>query len=194
MGSGGLIVMDEDTCMVDTAHYFLSFTQEESCGKCTPCRVGTKGMLEILTRIKSGKGTERDIERLEDLASIVKDASLCGLGQTASNPVLTTLRYFREEYEEHVRNKRCPALVCKALITYEIDENKCIGCGLCRENCPAMAIEGQIKSPHIIDPARCIRCGICSQICPVEGTAIYKTTGIDASSRGSQPPARGYAF
>jgi NADH:ubiquinone oxidoreductase subunit F (NADH-binding)/Pyruvate/2-oxoacid:ferredoxin oxidoreductase delta subunit len=194
MGSGGLIVMDEDTCMVDTAHYFLSFTQEESCGKCTPCRVGTKGMLEILTKIRSGKGAERDIERLEDLASTVKNTSLCGLGQTASNPVLTTLRYFREEYEEHVKEKRCPALVCKALITYEIDADKCIGCGLCRENCPAMAIEGQIKRPHIVEAARCIRCGICHQLCPVDGNAIYKTTGIDAGSRGRPPPAQGCAL
>ncbi len=183
MGSGGLIVMDEDTCMVDTAHYFLSFLQEESCGKCTPCRIGTRKILEILTRIKSGEGTEKDIERLEDLAATIKDASLCGLGQTAPNPVLTTLRYFRDEYEEHIRNKKCPALVCKALITFKIDPDKCIGCGLCKENCPAETIRGEIKRRHVIDPAKCIRCGICYQICPAKENAVYKISGIQQSSR-----------
>ena len=175
--------MDEDTCMVDTAHYFLSFAQEESCGKCTPCRIGTRGILEILTRIKSGEGTEKDIERLEDLAATIKDASLCGLGQTAPNPVLTTLRYFRDEYDEHIRNKKCPSLVCKALTTFKIDPDKCIGCGLCKENCPAETISGEIKSLHVIDPDKCVRCGICYQICPATENAVYKISGIQQSSR-----------
>jgi NADP-reducing hydrogenase subunit HndC len=181
MGSGGLIVMDEDTCMVDTAHYFLSFAKEESCGKCTSCRIGTRMILEILTRIKSGEGTEKDIERLEDLAATIKDASLCGLGQNAPNPVLTTLRYFRDEYEEHIRNKKCPALVCKALITFKIDPDKCIGCGLCKENCPAETIRGEIKSLHVIDPDKCLRCGICYQICPATENAVYKISEIQKS-------------
>jgi len=182
MGSGGLIVMDEDTCMVDTAHYFLSFTKEESCGKCTPCRIGTRKILEILTRIKSGEGTEKDLERLEDLAATIKGASLCGLGQGAPNPVLTTLRYFRDEYEEHIRNKKCPALVCKALITFKIDPDKCIGCGLCKENCPSETIRGEIKGLHVIDPDKCMRCGICYQICPAKKNAVYKISGIQQSS------------
>ncbi len=177
MGSGGLIVMDEETCMVDIAHYFLTFTQEESCGKCTPCRIGTRRMLEILEKIKSGKGEERDIELLEYLASTVKNASLCGLGQTAPNPVITTLRYFIDEYEEHIKNKRCPALVCKDLITFNIDAEKCIGCGICKKNCPAEAISGETKKAHVIDLNKCIKCGICYQICPVEGKAVYKTSG-----------------
>jgi len=177
MGSGGLIVMDENTCMVDIAHYFLTFTQEESCGKCTPCRIGTKRMQEILEKIKSGKGEEQDIKLLEDLAPTVKNASLCGLGQTAPNPVLTTLRYFRDEYVEHIKNKRCPALVCQDLISFNIDAEKCIGCGMCKKNCPVNAISGERKTSHIIDKNKCIKCGICYQICPVEGKAVYKTSG-----------------
>ncbi len=177
MGSGGLIVMDEDTCMVEMAHYFLSFTQEESCGKCTPCRIGTRTMLEILAKIKSGRGTKKDIEMLEHLASTVRQASLCGLGQTAPNPVLTTLRYFRNEYEEHISNKRCRALACKDLITFKIDPDKCIGCGLCRENCPTETIRGEIKKVHTIDSGNCVRCGICYQICPAKESAIYRTSG-----------------
>ncbi len=178
MGSGGLIIMDEDTCMVEMAHYFLSFTQEESCGKCTTCRIGTRSMLEILAKIKSGKGTEKDIEILEHLASTIRNASLCGLGQTAPNPVLTTLRYFRNEYEEHINNKRCRALVCKDLITFKIDPDKCIGCGLCKENCPVETISGEIKKVHTIDSDKCIRCGVCYQICPVKENAVYKTSGV----------------
>ncbi|MFB3764267.1 MAG: NADH-quinone oxidoreductase subunit NuoF [Methanotrichaceae archaeon] len=178
MGSGGLIVMDEDTCMVEMAHYFLSFTQEESCGKCTPCRIGTRRMLEILSKIKSGKGTEKDIETLEDLASTIRNAALCGLGQGAPNPVLTTLRYFRNEYEEHIKNKRCPALVCKSLIKFKIDPNKCIGCGLCKENCPAETISGETKKPHSIGSDKCIRCGACYQICPAKENAVYKISGV----------------
>jgi ferredoxin len=165
--------------MVDIAHYFLSFTKEESCGKCTPCRVGTKRMLEILEKIKSGEGEKSDIVLLEDLAPTVKNASLCGLGQTVPNPVLSTLKYFRDEYEEHVRNKRCPALVCKDLIKFNIDKKKCIGCGLCKKNCPVEAISGETKKPHAIDLNKCIKCGICYQICPVEGKAVFKTSGAN---------------
>lgn len=135
-------------------------------------------MLNILTRIKSGKGTEKDIEKLEDLAATIKDASLCELGQNAPNPVLTTLRYFRDEYEEHIKKKKCPALVCKALTTFKINPNKCIGCGLCKENCPAQTVIGEVKSLHVIDPATCKRCGICHQICPAPENAIYKISGI----------------
>jgi NADH:ubiquinone oxidoreductase subunit F (NADH-binding) len=177
MGSGGLIVMDDETCMVDIAHYFLAFTQEESCGKCTPCRIGTKHMLEILEKIKMGKGEESDIGLLEDLAPIVKNTSLCGLGQTAPNPVLTTLRYFKNEYEEHIKNKRCPALVCKDLIVFNIDAEKCIGCGMCKKNCPVGAIQGETKKAHTINRNKCIKCGICYQICPVEDKAVFKTSG-----------------
>jgi NADH:ubiquinone oxidoreductase subunit F (NADH-binding) len=179
MGSGGLVVMDEDTCMVDIAHYFLSFTQEESCGKCTPCRIGTKRMLDILQQIKDGKGSIEDLDTLKELAWTVANGSLCGLGQTAPNPVLTTLRYFRDEYEEHVKNKRCPALVCKGLITFNIDPEKCIGCLKCLKNCPVEAISGEKKKPHVIDPEKCIRCGICYQVCPPKVSAVYKTTGGD---------------
>ncbi|UCF13027.1 MAG: NADH-quinone oxidoreductase subunit NuoF [Thermoplasmatales archaeon] len=177
MGSGGLIVLDNETCMVDIAHYFLTFTQEESCGKCTPCRVGTKRMLEILEKIKTGNGEKSDLELLEDLAPTVKNASLCGLGQTAPNPVISTLRYFKNEYEEHIKNKRCPALVCKELIAFDIDAKKCIGCGLCKKNCPVEAISGAAKKVHIIDKNKCIKCGICYQICPVEGKAVFKISG-----------------
>jgi len=176
MGSGGLIVMDESTCMVDIAKYFLSFTQEESCGKCTPCRVGTKHMLKILDRITCGEGKAEDIELLEDLAKTIKNASLCGLGQTAPNPVLTTLRYFRDEYEEHIKNKRCPALACKSLIEYKINSKKCIGCGLCKRNCPTEAITGEAKKAHVIDCTKCVKCGNCIQVCPVDGKAANKVS------------------
>jgi NADH:ubiquinone oxidoreductase subunit F (NADH-binding)/(2Fe-2S) ferredoxin len=177
MGSGGLIVMDDETCMVDIAHYFLTFIQEESCGKCTPCRIGTKRMLEILEKIKTGNGEKNDLELLADLAPTVKNASLCGLGQTAPNPVISTLRYFKNEYEEHINNKRCPALVCKELIAFNIDAKKCIGCGLCKKNCPVEAISGVPKKVHVIDKNKCIKCSICYQICPVEGNAVFKTSG-----------------
>jgi NADH:ubiquinone oxidoreductase subunit F (NADH-binding)/(2Fe-2S) ferredoxin/ferredoxin len=177
MGSGGMIVMDETTCMVDIAHYFLSFTQEESCGKCTPCRIGTRLMLDILARIKSGKGMEDDIEMLEELAHTIHNASLCGLGQTAPNPVLTTLRYFKDEYKEHIRHRRCRALACKEMIEFHIDEDKCVGCLLCKKNCPAEAIEGENKKLHVIDTDKCIKCGICHQICPKKVDAVYKTSG-----------------
>ena len=165
MGSGGLIVMDEDTCMVDIAKFFLEFTVDESCGKCTPCRVGTKRLLELLEKITSGNGTMRDLERIEELAQFIKENSLCGLGQTAPNPVLSTLKYFREEYLAHIQDKRCPAGVCKALLTYKIDETKCRGCTLCARACPAGAINGSVRNPHNIDTLKCVKCGACMETC-----------------------------
>ena len=165
MGSGGLIVMDEDTCMVDIAKFFLEFTVDESCGKCTPCRVGTKRLLELLEKITSGNGTMRDLERIEELAEFVKNNSLCGLGQTAPNPVLSTLKYFREEYLAHIQDKRCPAGVCKALLVYKIDPDKCRGCTLCARNCPADAIMGSVRNPHSIDTNKCVKCGACIDTC-----------------------------
>lgn len=165
MGSGGMVVMDEGTCMVDVARFFLNFTQNESCGKCTFCRIGTKRMLEILTRITEGKGEPEDIERLEELASNIIKGSLCGLGQTAPNPVLTTLRYFKDEYLAHIEEKRCPAGVCTALIRYEIIEDKCIGCTACARKCPVSCISGAVKQPHFIDQEKCIHCGACYKAC-----------------------------
>ncbi|HSQ28045.1 MAG TPA: NADH-quinone oxidoreductase subunit NuoF [Anaerolineales bacterium] len=165
MGSGGLIIMDEDTCMVDIARFFMEFTQEESCGKCTPCRVGTRRILELLERICEGKGEDGDIEKLESLCSEVQKNSLCGLGQGAPNPVISTLNNFRDEYEAHVYEKRCPAKVCRALIRYEIDVNTCTGCTVCARNCPVEAISGERRHPHVIDAETCIRCGICMQVC-----------------------------
>ncbi|NLM43095.1 MAG: NADH-quinone oxidoreductase subunit NuoF [Clostridiales bacterium] len=166
MGSGGLIVMDEDNCMVDIAKFFLEFTVDESCGKCTPCREGTKRMLEILDRIIAGKGEEGDIERLENLAKNIKASALCALGQTAPNPVLSTLRYFRDEYEAHIIEKRCPAAVCQALLRYIIDPEKCKGCGICAKQCPVSAISGKPKTPYVIDKDKCIKCGVCMEKCP----------------------------
>jgi len=165
MGSGGLIVMDEDDCMVDIAKFFLEFTVEESCGKCTPCRVGTRRMLEILTKITKGQATMEDLDKLEELCYYIKNNSLCGLGQTAPNPVLSTLRYFRDEYEAHIKEKRCPAGVCKSLLSYVIDRDKCRGCTLCARNCPAGAIIGSVKNPHIIDAEKCVKCGACMEKC-----------------------------
>jgi Na+-translocating ferredoxin:NAD+ oxidoreductase RNF subunit RnfB len=161
MGSGGMIVMDEDTCMVDIARFFMEFTQEESCGKCPPCRVGTRRILEILQRICAGLGRPDDLERLEQLCAHVSALSLCGLGQGAPNPVVSTLKHFRAEYEAHIFEHRCPAHVCRALIHYEITPGPCNGCMVCARNCPVSAIHGEKKQLHVIDPAVCIRCGIC---------------------------------
>lgn len=172
MGSGGLVVMDEDNCMVDIARFFLEFTVDESCGKCPPCRIGTKRMLELLNKIAEGKGEEGDIEKLEELGEGIKMASLCGLGQSAPNPVLSTIRYFRDEYEEHIRDKKCRAGVCQALLQYFILEDKCRSCGLCAKACPANAISGQRKQPYVINQETCVKCGACMEKCPFD--AIVK--------------------
>ncbi len=172
MGSGGMIVMDQDTCMVDVARYFLDFLKEESCGQCNPCREGIKQMLDILTDICAGKGKEGDIELLEELGSMVQRFSLCGLGTAAPNPVLTTILYFREEYEAHIKDKKCPAGVCKALFHYEIDADACTGCGLCAKKCPQDAISGKKKEPHQLDQDKCIKCGICYDACKFDAIAI----------------------
>lgn len=165
MGSGGMVVMDESTCMVGMAKFFLDFTAKESCGKCIHCRIGTKRMLEILDRIVKGEGEEGDIEKLEELCYAIKDGALCGLGQTAPNPVLTTIKYFRDECEAHIKDKKCPAGECVNLITYSIDKDKCIGCSACARQCPTNAISGQVKSPYVIDPNACIKCGNCKTVC-----------------------------
>ena len=165
MGSGGLIVMDEDNCMVDIAKFFLEFTVDESCGKCTPCRVGCKRLLELLTKVTDGTATMDDPDEMEKLCYYIKDNALCGLGQTAPNPVLSTLKYFRHEYEEHILEKKCSAGVCKHLLHFEIDKEKCIGCTLCARNCPVNAISGSVKQPHEIDQTKCIKCGVCMQNC-----------------------------
>ncbi len=172
MGSGGLIVMDEDNCMVDIAKFFLEFTVDESCGKCAPCRIGTKRLLEMLEKITSGKATMEDLDKLEELCYVIKESALCGLGQTAPNPVLSTLQYFKDEYIAHVQDKVCPAGVCKALVSYYIDPEKCKGCSLCARKCPAEAISGEIKSPFVIDKDKCIKCGACIESCKFG--AIYK--------------------
>ena len=172
MGSGGLIVMDEDTCMVDIAKFFLEFTVDESCGKCTPCRVGTKRLYEMLDKITKGEGTLEDLDKMEELCYYIKDNALCGLGQTAPNPVLSTLRYFRDEYIAHIVDKKCPAGVCKALLSYKIDADKCKGCTLCARNCPNGAISGKLKEPHVIDQSKCLKCGACMEKCRFG--AIYK--------------------
>jgi NADH-quinone oxidoreductase subunit F len=172
MGSGGMVVMDETTCIVDVAKFFLAFVQKESCGKCPFCRIGTKRMLEILERITEGNGVMEDLDTLLDLAHQVKEGSLCGLGQTAPNPVMTTLKYFREEYEAHIRDKKCPAKVCTSLIHYVIDPAVCIGCTKCARNCPVSCIAGEVKKPHVIDDEKCIRCGQCKKVCPVGAISV----------------------
>ena len=173
MGSGGLIFMDEDTCMVDMAKFFLEFTVDESCGKCTPCRVGTKRLLELLDKITKGNGTLEDLDRMEELCHYIKQNSLCGLGQTAPNPVLATLKFFRDEYVAHVTDKVCPAGVCKDLVSYSIIADKCKGCTKCARNCPVGAISGTIKNPHEINQTACIKCGACIANCPF-GAIIKK--------------------
>ncbi len=173
MGSGGMVVMDEDTCMIDVAKFFLDFTKKESCGKCTFCRVGTTRMLEILERITEGKGEDGDIEKLEELSYQIKDSSLCGLGQTAPNPVLTTIKYFRHEYEAHIYDKRCPAKACTKLLTYEVDPEKCTGCTVCAKNCPTDAIDGSRKEVHFIRQDDCIQCGSCLSKCKFDAIKVY---------------------
>lgn len=177
MGSGGMIVMDEDTCMVDVARYFVEFLTDESCGKCVPCREGLRQMHKILTDITKGKGKEGDIELLEDLAEVLTGASLCALGKSAANPFLSTLKYFREEYEAHINEKRCPALICKELIAYYIDPDKCQACGTCFKNCPAKAIEGGKNKIHVIDQKKCTKCGTCFDVCPPKFRAVKKLSG-----------------
>ena len=180
MGSGGLLVMDEETCMVDVAKYFLTFTKEESCGKCTFCRAGTYQMHKILERITEGKGREEDIDTLEELAEKIKAGSLCGLGQTAPNPVLTTIKYFRKEYDAHVKEKYCPAKKCKALIEYRIDPEVCTGCTLCARQCPAGAISGEKKEAHEIDQSTCIRCGLCINSCKYQAITVISEPRVTA--------------
>lgn len=177
MGSGGMIVMDEGTCMVDTARYFLEFLADESCGKCTPCREGIKQMLDILTDICAGRGSEDDIELLEELSDVLRDTSLCALGGTAPNPVLTTIQYFRDEYEAHINEKRCPAYVCKDLVSYYIDPSKCKACMICLRNCPADAISGGKDTIHVVDQGKCTKCGNCLDLCPGRFNAVVKISG-----------------
>jgi len=170
--SGGMIVMDQDTCMVDVARYFLDFLQEESCGQCTPCREGVKQMLDILTDICAGNGKDGDVELLEELGSMVQRFSLCGLGTSAPNPVLTTILYFRNEYESHIKDKKCPAGVCKPLFHYEIDEEACNGCTLCAKRCPEGAVTGEKKELHILEQEKCIKCGICYDVCVFDAILV----------------------
>jgi ferredoxin len=184
MGSGGMIIMDEDTCMVDIARFFMEFTQDESCGKCIPCRVGTRRILEILKRICAGEGQPDDLPTLETLCEQIRETSLCGLGQGAPNPVISSLKYFREEYEAHIHEKRCPAKVCRALISYSIQEEVCTGCTVCARNCPVDAISGERRQPHYIDPEVCIRCGICTQVCN------FKAINIESGIRIESQPSR----
>jgi NADH-quinone oxidoreductase subunit F len=178
MGSGGMIAMDEDTCMVDVARYFIAFLTDESCGKCVPCREGLRQMHRILTNITQGKGKEGDLELLEELAETAVEASLCALGKSAPNPFLSTLKYFREEYEAHIKEKRCPSLSCKELIAFYIDPEKCRACGTCRKQCPASAINGDKKIIHIIDQDKCTKCGTCFEVCPTKFGAVTKLSGV----------------
>jgi NADH:ubiquinone oxidoreductase subunit F (NADH-binding)/Fe-S-cluster-containing hydrogenase component 2 len=180
MGSGGMIVMDEDTCMVDVSKFFIQFTNDESCGKCTTCRDGSEALLEVLTRITEGEGQEGDLEYLEELGLAIRDASMCGLGTTLPNPVLSTIKYFKDEYEAHIQGKNCPALVCRDLIKYYILAEKCVGCLLCLKDCPAGAIQGELKHIHLIDQSKCTKCGICLEVCPPKVSAVVKVSGEEA--------------
>jgi NADH-quinone oxidoreductase subunit F len=193
VGSGGMVVMDEDNCMVDVARYFLTFTQLESCGKCIQCRWGTRQMLDILEDIVAGRGRQGDIELLQELGEAVKNGSLCALGGTAPNPVLTTIRYFRDEYEAHINEKRCPARFCKALLTYYIDAEKCAGCGICLRACPAEAIRGGKRLVHVIDQAKCIKCGTCLEVCPPKFSAVVKVSGEPIKAPPEPIPVGGKA-
>jgi ferredoxin len=177
MGSGSMIIIDEGTCIVDLARFFLTFTQRESCGKCTPCRIGTRQMLGILEKITRGEADLSDLSKLERLANAVRNGSLCGLGSTAPNPVLTTLRFFKSEFEEHILRGNCPSLVCKDLTSFYIDPGSCRSCGICAESCPAEAITGQFKEAHVIDQDKCIRCGVCISVCPEKFSAITRKSG-----------------
>jgi Na+-translocating ferredoxin:NAD+ oxidoreductase RNF subunit RnfB len=181
MGSGGMIVMDETSCMVDVARYFVKFLAEESCGKCLPCREGIGEMVTILDRISGGRGEPDDLEFLEDISVLLSEASLCGLGTSAANPVMSTIRYFRGEYEAHIRDRTCPARVCKALTAYWIDEGKCSGCAACAKACPTKAIEGRGKSPHRIVQKACIKCGICFETCPKKIRAVDKVSPVSGA-------------
>ena len=173
VGSGGMVVLDEDNCMVDVAKFFVSFCMDESCGKCSPCREGTREMVRLLDDITQGKGTPTHLAELEELCLVIRESALCGLGKTAPNPVLSTLKYFREEYEAHIHEKVCPARVCKALITYAIDEEKCTGCMACARNCPQACIAGEKKKPHVIDASLCIRCGVCMESCKFGAVKVF---------------------
>jgi NADH-quinone oxidoreductase subunit F len=193
VGSGGMVVMDEDNCMVDVARYFLTFTQLESCGKCIPCRWGTKQMLDILNDITSGRGRKGDIELLLEVGDAVKNGSLCALGGTAPNPVITTIRYFRDEYEAHINEKRCPAGTCKALVSYYIDAAKCAGCGICLRACPVTAIAGGKRLVHVIDQAKCIKCGTCRDVCPARFDAVVRVSGEPFEAPAAPVPVAGKA-
>ena len=177
MGSGGMIIMDEDTCMVDVARYFLNFLTDESCGKCVPCREGIRQMLKTLTNITQGKGREGDIELLEQLAEVAGEAALCALGRSAPNPFLSTLKYFRDEYEAHIKEKRCPALSCKELISFYIDPDKCKACTICGRKCPSEAIVGGKSQIHVVDQEKCTKCGTCFEVCPTKYGAVRKISG-----------------
>jgi NADP-reducing hydrogenase subunit HndC len=188
MGSGGLVVMDEDTCMVDVARFFLDFTRGESCGKCVPCREGCTRMHEILTDITQGRGREGDIELLEEMGKTISDSALCGLGESAPNPALSTIRYFRDEYEAHIKEKRCPGGVCKRLVSFYIDPTKCQACLICQRNCPVGAIGGEKGQIHVIDQLKCTKCGTCYEVCPARFRAVTKISGQPVPA--SLPPEK----